>query len=102
VAMDRNTLVEDIEVVEMSNFGCDRKGALIESADILRETFRTSDIIARIGGDGFEGVSIETPREKFMVEAWTIGKNLTTNEKKTALFYKYTLEWCRHNVWQAF
>ena len=43
--------------------GCDRKGALIESADILRETFRTSYIIARIGGDGFEVVSIETPRE---------------------------------------
>ena len=63
MAMDRNTLVEDIEVVEMSNFGCDRKGALIESADILRETFRISDIIARIGGDGFEVVSIETPRE---------------------------------------
>jgi len=44
-------------------FRCNRKGVLIESAGIPRETFRTSDIIARIGGDGFEVVSIETPRE---------------------------------------
>jgi hypothetical protein len=37
-----------------------------------------------------------------MVEVWTIGKNLTTNEKKTALFNKYALEWCHHNVRQGF
>jgi len=35
----------------------------MEYAGILREAFRTSDIIARIGGDGFKVVSIETPRE---------------------------------------
>jgi hypothetical protein len=83
VAIGRNTLVEDIEAgCNLSlrsyvnghpgyilfcrgdeQFRCDREGALIESAGILRETFRTSDIIARIGGDGFEVVSIETPRE---------------------------------------
>ena len=47
----------------MKSIGCDRRGALIESAGILRETFRTSDIIARIGSDGFRVVLIETPRE---------------------------------------
>ena len=48
----------------MSNLGVSRKGILIESAGILMKTFRTSDIIARIDGDGFEVVSIETHREK--------------------------------------
>jgi len=49
--------------IKVKSIGCNRRGALIESAGILREAFRTSDIIARIGGDGFEVVSIETPRE---------------------------------------
>lgn len=34
--------------------------ALIEAADILKETFRESDIIARIGGDEFAVLTIET------------------------------------------
>jgi len=37
------------------------------STGILREIFLTSDIVARIGGDGFEVVSIETPRENIHV-----------------------------------
>ncbi len=61
VTIDRNTLVEERAV------GCDRKEALIESAGILREIFLTSDIVARIGGDGFGVVSIETPRENIHV-----------------------------------
>ncbi|HKT07372.1 MAG TPA: GGDEF domain-containing response regulator [Gemmatimonadaceae bacterium] len=34
--------------------------ALIETADLLRETFRESDIIARIGGDEFVILALET------------------------------------------
>ena len=34
--------------------------ALIEIADVLKETFRESDIIARIGGDEFVVLAIET------------------------------------------
>ena len=34
--------------------------ALIETADVLRETFRESDIIARIAGDEFVVLAIET------------------------------------------
>ncbi|MFB3897277.1 MAG: GGDEF domain-containing protein, partial [bacterium] len=34
--------------------------ALIETASVLRNTFRASDVIARIGGDEFVGLAIET------------------------------------------
>jgi diguanylate cyclase (GGDEF)-like protein len=34
--------------------------ALIESADILRETFRESDVLARMGGDEFAVLALET------------------------------------------
>jgi hypothetical protein len=47
----------------VKSIGRDRRGALIESAGILRETFCTSDIIARISSDGFWVVSIEAPRD---------------------------------------
>jgi len=47
----------------VKSIGCDRRGALIESAGTLRETFRASDIIVRIGSDGFWVVSIVAPRD---------------------------------------
>jgi diguanylate cyclase (GGDEF)-like protein len=37
--------------------------ALVEAAHVLRETFRESDIIARIGGDEFAIVAIEADKE---------------------------------------
>ena len=36
--------------------------ALIETADVLRETFRESDIVARIGGDEFVVLAMETEK----------------------------------------
>lgn len=35
--------------------------ALVETAELLRETFRESDILARIGGDEFVVLALETP-----------------------------------------
>jgi diguanylate cyclase (GGDEF)-like protein len=37
--------------------------AIMEAANVLKETFRTSDIIARLGGDEFAALTIGLSRE---------------------------------------
>jgi diguanylate cyclase (GGDEF)-like protein len=39
--------------------------ALIEAAVILKETFRTSDILARLGGDEFTALAVDITEENF-------------------------------------
>lgn len=57
--------------------------ALIESADVLRETFRESDIIARIGGDEFVVVPIGSTKEGADIATSRLFQNLAQhNEKK--------------------
>ena len=36
--------------------------ALVKTADIFRSVFRTTDIIARVGGDEFAVIAIESTR----------------------------------------
>ena len=38
--------------------------ALIETADVLKETFRTSDIIARLGGDEYVALTVDMTEAK--------------------------------------
>ncbi|HXY30945.1 MAG TPA: GGDEF domain-containing response regulator [Gemmatimonadaceae bacterium] len=45
--------------------------ALIETADLLKETFRESDIIARIGGDEFVVLAMENVGPNGGAEVWT-------------------------------
>jgi diguanylate cyclase (GGDEF)-like protein len=57
--------------------------ALIESADVLRETFRGSDIIARIGGDEFVVVPIGSTKEGAEIATSRLFQSLAQhNEKK--------------------
>jgi diguanylate cyclase (GGDEF)-like protein/PAS domain S-box-containing protein len=62
---NRELLAIYLDVDQLKNIN-DRLGhrfgslALIETANILKETFRQSDIIARIGGDEFVVLAIET------------------------------------------
>jgi len=65
--------------------------ALIETANVLRETFRESDIIARIGGDEFLVLAIET--DGFPAEVLTarLQRNLQARNAKGDLRYKLSL-----------
>ena len=58
--------------------------ALIEVADVLRKTFRESDIVARIGGDEFLVMAMET--EKPEVESGDIEEILTNRLQETLDF----------------
>jgi diguanylate cyclase (GGDEF)-like protein/PAS domain S-box-containing protein len=61
--------------------------ALIETANILRETFRESDIIARIGGDEFVVFGIETTETNIEILTDRLIKNLELhNATKTNSF----------------
>lgn len=50
--------------------------ALTEAADILRETFRESDIIARIGGDEFIAIPVGTSEETIEIISDRLRKNI--------------------------
>lgn len=54
--------LDDMKAIN-DNFGHEiGDKALVEAAAILRETFRETDIIARIGGDEFAIMTIDSPR----------------------------------------
>ncbi|MBI4709706.1 MAG: GGDEF domain-containing protein, partial [Nitrospirae bacterium] len=61
---------------------------LTETADILKETFRESDIIARIGGDEFVVFYAGTPYENFQTISERLQKALETHNSKHHLGYK--------------
>ena len=50
--------------------------ALIEMARVLKETFRESDIIARIGGDEFAVIAIEAGPDSAEIVRGRLSKNL--------------------------
>lgn len=65
--------------------------ALIDTANILKETFRSSDIIARIGGDEFVVLAIETSKTGKKSIASRFQQNLDFHNSKRNLPYKYEL-----------
>jgi len=65
--------------------------ALIETADILRETFRESDIIARIGGDEFVMLAIETNGSPAEILTARLQENLAARNARKGRRYKLSL-----------
>jgi diguanylate cyclase (GGDEF)-like protein/PAS domain S-box-containing protein len=65
--------------------------ALIETADVLRETFRESDIIARIGGDEFVVLAIETNGSPAEVLTARFQENLETRNAREGRRYELSL-----------
>jgi diguanylate cyclase (GGDEF)-like protein len=54
--------LDDLKIIN-DNFGHKTgDSALVETANILKKTFRESDIIARIGGDEFVILGMENPQ----------------------------------------
>jgi diguanylate cyclase (GGDEF)-like protein/PAS domain S-box-containing protein len=65
--------------------------ALIDTANILRETFRDSDIIARFGGDEFVVLAIETPEISHEILTTRLQENLKTHNTKGNSLYTLSL-----------
>ncbi len=61
--------------------------ALIESANVIKATFRKADIVARLGGDEFAILAVETDDERAQVMMSRLQANVEAyNKQSTGLF----------------
>jgi len=65
--------------------------ALIETANILKETFREPDIIARIGGDEFVVLATEGRKDSAEILISRLQENLDTHNARGKRSYKLSL-----------
>lgn len=65
--------------------------ALIDTANILKKTFRESDVIARIGGDEFVVLIMETSDESAEKLTKRFKENLKTHDSKGGRSYKLSI-----------
>ena len=65
--------------------------ALIEAADIHRETFRQSDIIARVGGDEFAVLAVEAYQDSRDILAARLQENLRTHNAQSNRRYQLSI-----------
>ncbi len=65
--------------------------ALIDAAGIMKETFRESDIIGRIGGDEFAGVMLEDSNASAGILAARFQENLDAHNAKSTRPYKLSI-----------
>jgi diguanylate cyclase (GGDEF)-like protein/PAS domain S-box-containing protein len=88
------TIYVDVDQLKKIN---DRLGhrfgslALIETANILKETFRQSDIIARIGGDEFVVLGIETSDRSPQQLASRLTDNVVLHNTNRTRLYDFQL-----------
>ncbi len=65
--------------------------ALAGISDVLRNTFRDSDIVARIGGDEFAVLALEDKQDAAEILAVRLRKNLQAYQEKKRLKYPLSL-----------
>jgi diguanylate cyclase (GGDEF)-like protein len=65
--------------------------ALVDAAQILRESFRESDIIARIGGDEFVVLMTDKPDISVEILLGRLARNLDTHNRKVTRPYPFSI-----------
>ena len=67
--------------------------ALIETANILRENYRESDVIARIGGDEFAMIPIGTAKDNIGIITSRFEKSIESYNSTRKLKYNLSLSY---------
>jgi diguanylate cyclase (GGDEF)-like protein/PAS domain S-box-containing protein len=67
--------------------------ALIDTANVLRQTFRDSDIIARLGGDEFAVLSIDAADMSHEDFSRRLQQHIDNINKRESISYKLSLSW---------
>ncbi len=91
---DMLLLFADIDGLSRINGGLGRQEgdrALIDTANILKSTFREPDIIARIGGDEFAALVIEASKDHTESISIRFRENLMLHNKKMKRLYKLSV-----------
>lgn len=65
--------------------------AIIDAANILKNTFRASDIFARMGGDEFTVFALKTPKSDAELLVKRLEKNIDAHNKKEDRPYRLSL-----------
>jgi diguanylate cyclase (GGDEF)-like protein/PAS domain S-box-containing protein len=86
-----STDLDDLKVINDTMGHKEGDQALIYAASILLETFRDSDIIARIGGDEFVVLQIRAPDDSLSVSTDRLHENLAKHNLHSEKPYKLSL-----------
>ncbi|MGC2061607.1 MAG: sensor domain-containing diguanylate cyclase [Thermodesulfovibrionales bacterium] len=83
--------VDDLKIINDTFGHQEGDSALVETARILRENFRESDIIARIGGDEFVVMPIEMSEDKSEIILSRLSQGFEKNNQKNSLRYRISI-----------
>jgi diguanylate cyclase (GGDEF)-like protein len=79
--------------------------AIVKTAEILRNTFRTSDIVSRLGGDEFVVIAQNVARDEVGTVIARLEANLNTQNEQENLGYRLSLStgvvWIAHDTDQT-
>lgn len=83
--------LDDLKIINDTFGHQEGDSALIETANILRDNFRESDIIARIGGDEFVVMPIEMTEDRSEIILERLGRGFEKNNQKNSLRYRISI-----------